>query len=110
MNKRTVCCEARKPGVFNIDICRLTGRYLFHRAETQSEINGDVVVFFLNRPPRECANYCKIATFMHLCLPACLSQISDTNFPQGNLAMKPTYQDCKTPMIARPMKAAILEP
>ena len=29
-------------------------------------------------------------------LPACLSQIIDTNFPQTNLTMKPTNQDCKT--------------
>ena len=77
-------------------------------------------------------------------LPACLSQIFDTNFPQANLTMKPQTkitramkpkrprkpkktkkQDCKTHetkkkqkqkqknkknKIARPMKAAILEP
>ena len=37
----------------------------------------------------------KYNIFMHLRLPTCLAQISNTNFPQGNLAMKPKNQDCK---------------
>ena len=88
----------------------------------------------------------KLVQIYNICasVSACVS-VTDLcyNFPQGNLAMKPTYQDCKNPMkpknqenqknqknqdckthetkktkkkknkknkIARPMRAAILEP